>query len=82
LNVIRLFFHIVHKLVQELIVKYDETFLPLAVGADVLLQKLFLNLGVHGVVRCFSSFLNMWNSEWAKSGLLGTSGYQSEHHFV
>jgi hypothetical protein len=41
LDVVPLFFHRVNKTVQALVITYDETFLPLAVGADVLLPKNF-----------------------------------------
>jgi hypothetical protein len=48
------FFHAVPKLVQALVVTYDETFQALAAEGDVLLPKPFLHPGFDGVVRRMS----------------------------
>jgi hypothetical protein len=50
-----LFFHIVSKLVQALVITYDKIFQALAVEGDVLLQK---PDGNRLLRRCFFSFPN------------------------
>jgi hypothetical protein len=51
LGISPLFFHIVLKLVQALLIKCDEIFQAVAVKGDVLLPKPFLDLGFGGVFR-------------------------------
>jgi hypothetical protein len=58
LDVSPLFFHIVSKLVQALVIMYDESFQALAVD-DVLLQKLFLDLGFDSVITWKFPYLEM-----------------------
>jgi hypothetical protein len=45
LDISPLFFHIISKLIQALVIKHDEIFQALAVEADVLFPKTFLDLG-------------------------------------
>jgi hypothetical protein len=45
LDISPLFFHIIPKLVQALIIKHDDTLQALAVEGDILLPKPFLDLG-------------------------------------
>jgi hypothetical protein len=51
LDISPLFFHVVSKLVQALVITYYEIFQALAIEGDVLLPKPFLDLGFDGVVR-------------------------------
>jgi hypothetical protein len=51
LDICPLFLHIVHKLVQALVITYDDIFQSLPVEGDVQLSKPFLDLSFDGVVR-------------------------------
>jgi hypothetical protein len=51
LDISPLFFHIVPKLIQALVIMYDEISQALAVEGDVLLPKPFPDPGFDGVVR-------------------------------
>jgi hypothetical protein len=47
-----LFFQTVRKLVQALVITYDEIYQALVIEGDVLLSKPFPELGFDGVVKC------------------------------
>jgi hypothetical protein len=51
LDISPLFFHIVLKPVQALVITYDEIFQTLAAEEDFLLTKPFLDIGFDGAVR-------------------------------
>jgi hypothetical protein len=51
LDISHLFFHTGPKLVQALVITYDEIFQVLAIEGDVLLQKPSLDLGFDDVVK-------------------------------
>jgi hypothetical protein len=81
LDISPLLFHIVSKLVQALVITYDEIFQALAVKRDVLLLKLFLDLGVDNVIRwkspasdVFFQFAKHVKVEGSESGLYGGCG--------
>jgi hypothetical protein len=51
LDIRPLFFHIVPKFVQALVIRHDEIFKALAVKEDVLLPKPFMDLSHHRTIR-------------------------------
>jgi hypothetical protein len=62
LDISPLFFHIVTKLIQALVIIYDEIFQAPVVEGDILFQKPFLDLGFDGVVSWKSMVLEMFFS--------------------
>jgi hypothetical protein len=65
LDISPLFFSIVPRVVQALVITCDELFQALVVEAGVLLPKPFLDLGIAGVIRWKLAVLEMF-SQFAK----------------
>jgi hypothetical protein len=66
LDISPLLFHAVPKLVEALVITYDQIFQALTVG-DILLPKLFLDLGIDGVLRRFIRLPYTWKSRGTKT---------------